>query len=162
MVLVVDENADTREALVRLLQLAGREAIALAHGAQLLLFIQTHPSPELIILDIDMPHRDGIGVLRALRADARQGMVPVVVFSADDRPGDEAMHLGARAYVVKGSMDWANLSEQIDRLANGGGGPDQRVARHPQRSSGRRTRDVNRLMGAAVECRRCAAACSTS
>jgi CheY-like chemotaxis protein len=120
MILIVDDHADTREALVRLLQHKGHEAIAVADGAQVLQFLQTHPPPALIILDVHMPHLDGIGVLRALRADARLAPVPVVVFSADERPRDEAMRLGALAFVVKGSLDWAKLSAQIDRLVAGG------------------------------------------
>src|SRR4051794_5865325 len=117
MILVADDHADTREALVRLLQLKGREAIAVADGAQLLLFLRTHPLPELVILDVSMPHADGLAVLRAVRADRRTVGVPVVMFSADDRPIDEAMRLGAHAYVVKGSLAWVELSDQVDRLA---------------------------------------------
>jgi CheY-like chemotaxis protein len=120
MILIVDDHPDAREALVRLLQLKWHEAIAVADGAQLLLFLQTHTLPALIILDVNMPHLDGMSVLRALRADERLATVPLVVFSADDRPRDEAMRLGVAAYVVKGSLAWAELSEQIDRLAAGG------------------------------------------
>ena len=117
MILIVDDHSDTRDALVRLLQLKGHDAIAVADGAQVLLFLRTQPPPALIILDINMPHLDGIGVLRALRADARLAAVPVVVFSADERPRAEAMRLGALAYVLKGSLDWVKLSEQIDSFA---------------------------------------------
>jgi chemosensory pili system protein ChpA (sensor histidine kinase/response regulator) len=119
MILIVDDHPDTREALVRLLQLNGHEANAVADGAQLLLFVQTHPPPALILLDVHMPHVDGIGVLRALRADPRLATLPVVVFSADERYRAAAMRLGAAAYILKGSLDWIKLSEQIDRLAGG-------------------------------------------
>ena len=72
--------------------------------------------PDLVMLDIRMPHLDGFGVLRGLRMDETLRPIPVVVLSAaasvwEQRDGWEA---GADAYVVKpflpdalvGTVEW--------------------------------------------------------
>jgi two-component system sensor histidine kinase and response regulator WspE len=117
MVLVVDNHSDTREALVRLLRMKGHQATAVSDGAQLLALLGASPLPTLIVLDVNVPRRDGMDLLRTLRTDPRLRGVPVVVFSADDRPRDEALRLGARGYVVKGSLGWEKLSAEIGRYA---------------------------------------------
>ncbi len=100
-VLVVDDNADMRSYLKRLLSpfyqvlLAadGKTAFALARGAR----------PDLIIADVMMPGMDGIALLTALRTDSSTVGIPVVLLSA--RAGEEAtvegLRQGANDYLVK-------------------------------------------------------------
>jgi len=93
MVLVVDNHPDTREALVRLLRMKGHQATAVSDAAQLLALLRAGALPTLIVLDVNVPRRDGMGLLRTLRTDPRLTGVPVLVFSTDDRPRDEALRL---------------------------------------------------------------------
>ncbi|ANK75917.1 hypothetical protein FA04_25050 (plasmid) [Ensifer adhaerens] len=99
--LVVDDNADMRDYLRRLLsaqydlKIAGNGEDALAAvGSQ---------KPDLILTDIMMPGFDGIELLRRLRTDARTNTVPVIVLSA--RAGEESriegMQAGADDYLIK-------------------------------------------------------------
>ena len=62
--------------------------------------------PDLILLDMIMPKRQGFDVLRALKADAATAGIPVVVMSSLGQEGDVAMALaaGAVAYLEKGTV----------------------------------------------------------
>ena len=59
--------------------------------------------PAVVMLDLKMPKVDGIGVLRAMKGDARLQPIPVVVLtsSRESRDLEDCYRLGANAYVVK-------------------------------------------------------------
>lgn len=62
-----------------------------------------NPRPDLILLDLNMPHMDGREVLGELRVDADLDPIPVVVMTSSEEETDIARsyNLGAAAYVVK-------------------------------------------------------------
>jgi signal transduction histidine kinase/DNA-binding response OmpR family regulator len=100
-ILLVDDNADLRDHVARLLRpqwdvttaVDGRDALELAR--------QQHF--DLVLTDVMMPRLDGFGLIAALRADDRTRDVPIVVLSA--RAGEEAsiegLTAGADDYLVK-------------------------------------------------------------
>ena len=100
-VLVVDDNADMRSYVARLLRRHWDVETA-ADGEAALAAIQRDP-PGVVLTDVMMPNLDGFGLLRALRADPRTADLPVVMLSA--RAGDEAriegLNAGADDYLVK-------------------------------------------------------------
>jgi PAS domain S-box-containing protein len=101
-VLVADDNADMREYLARLLRTAGYQVTAVTDGQAALATVRAEP-PDLVISDVMMPRLDGLGLVAALRADARTAALPVLLLSA--RAGQEASIEGLRAgaddYLVK-------------------------------------------------------------
>ena len=101
-VLVADDNADMREYLARLLRSAGYQVTTVTDG-QVALDAVRAGAPDLVITDVMMPRLDGLGLVAALRADARTAAVPVLLLSA--RAGEEASIEGLRAgaddYLVK-------------------------------------------------------------
>jgi signal transduction histidine kinase len=92
-ILVVDDNADMRGYLCRLLGQRWKSRGA-PDGLAALASIQRDP-PDLVIADVMMPRLDGFGLLRALRADDATAQVPVMLLSA--RAGEEAAAEGLRA-----------------------------------------------------------------
>jgi signal transduction histidine kinase/DNA-binding response OmpR family regulator len=100
-ILVVDDNADMREYLTRILGQNYRVETA-GDGRAALDRIATAP-PDLILTDVMMPTIDGFGLLAAVRADEKVRSVPVILLSA--RAGQEAriegLHAGADEYLVK-------------------------------------------------------------
>ena len=62
-------------------------------------------SPDLIILDLNLPRIDGFEVLKRIRAHPRAGSVPVVVMSSSTLPADvyQAYDLHASAFITKPS-----------------------------------------------------------
>src|SRR5687768_17128895 len=81
MILVVDNDAQARKSLLRLLASHGHVSTAVDGGRQALDFLQTQ-TPRLVFIDLNMPDVDGLAVLRAVRADARLAALPVVVLTA--------------------------------------------------------------------------------
>lgn len=81
-ILVVDDNPDTNDALVRLLRLRGYTVHGAFDGADALSQLQQGLEPSLIILDLRMPVMDGREFLRAISADPRFAAFPVIVYSA--------------------------------------------------------------------------------
>jgi signal transduction histidine kinase/DNA-binding response OmpR family regulator len=100
-ILVVDDNADMREYLMRILGQSYRVETA-ADGRAALARIEAAP-PDLILTDVMMPELDGFGLLSAVRANETVQSVPVILLSA--RAGEEAriegLHAGADDYLVK-------------------------------------------------------------
>jgi PAS domain S-box-containing protein len=101
-VLVADDNADMREYLARLLRTAGYRVSTVTDGQAALDAVRAGV-PDLVISDVMMPRLDGLGLVAALRADARTAAVPALLLSA--RAGQEASVEGLRAgaddYLVK-------------------------------------------------------------
>jgi FixJ family two-component response regulator len=98
---VVDDDADVRIALVRLVSSAGFAAESFATGAEFLLSIERHV-PDCLILDLQMPGMSGFDVQAALARNPR-GRFPVVVITGHDsvEARNRAHDLGAHGYLPK-------------------------------------------------------------
>ena len=61
------------------------------------------PRPDLIVLDLQLPGRDGFWVIRTLKSDEELKTIPIVVFSSSDAPTDirQGYEGGANIYVCK-------------------------------------------------------------
>jgi CheY-like chemotaxis protein len=119
-VLVVEDNAATREALVQLLGLQGYSTAAARNGAEALVYLVTHERPRVILLDLAMPVMDGRHFLRARNGMPRLAGIPVVVCTAEgdvDRAAAQA--LGADDLLRK-PVDAADLLDAIRHYAGAG------------------------------------------
>ncbi|MER7001614.1 response regulator [Dactylosporangium sp. NPDC000555] len=65
--LVVDDEQDVRDLIVKRLRADGHDVISAEHGAAALAAVARHGMPEAAILDVDLPGMDGIELLRRLR-----------------------------------------------------------------------------------------------
>ncbi|MBI1318378.1 MAG: response regulator [Candidatus Hydrogenedens sp.] len=110
-VLMAEDNADdaelTHEALVD-----SKLAISLHHvtdGVEALAFLRKQPpyekaqTPDLVLLDLNMPRKDGREVLRELRGDPALRHLPVVILttSGADEDVEAAYELSANCYIQK-------------------------------------------------------------
>jgi DNA-binding response OmpR family regulator len=99
-ILVVEDSLDIAEGLRRSLEYDGYE-VSLATKAAHALAVATSDRPELIVLDLGLPDRDGYTVLEELRGRGIQ--TPVLILSARQGEADklQGFRLGADDYVTK-------------------------------------------------------------
>ncbi len=86
-ILLADDNADMRDYVRRLLCSAGHEVETAGDGETALATLRS-VGADLLLTDIMMPRLDGLGLLRAVRAEERLRDIPVILLSA--RAGEEA------------------------------------------------------------------------
>jgi CheY-like chemotaxis protein len=83
--------------------------------------------PALLIIDCGV--RDSFALVTAMREEPLTRDIPLVMFTtSNDAFREEAISRGADAFVLKRSLDWAELLEEIERLAGPAPGLD-----HPRR-----------------------------
>ena len=75
------------------------------------------PTPDLILLDLNLPRMDGREVLAALTEDPELGLIPVVVLTTSDAEEDvlRSYALHANAYVTK-PVDFARFIEVVRQI----------------------------------------------
>ena len=75
-------------------------------------------NPDIILLDIMMPKKDGIVVLKELRANPKWQTVPIIIASnlGQKQDKDQAMSLGASGYGIKSDLSLTDLILQIHQL----------------------------------------------
>jgi DNA-binding response OmpR family regulator len=76
--------------------------------------------PDLILLDLIMPKKDGFEVLEAMKKKGLTDIIPVLVFStlSQDQDVEKAMSLGARDYLNKSYFDFNQLFAKVVQLSN--------------------------------------------
>ena len=121
LVLVIDDDADSRELVQRHLARAGYRTQGAAGGASGLQLAR-ELKPAAITLDVLMPEMDGWAVLSAIKADSAIADIPVIMATIlDEKP--LSLALGASDYVTK-PIDRERLIHVMRRYA---GAPEQRV-----------------------------------
>ena len=100
-IIVAEDNPDAREMLCILLRDQGFEVIGVEDGQEAIEAVKAG-RPDLIITDIQMPHLDGIELIKALRAEPGVSDIPVLVITANQSGTiSEAMDAGANAAAHK-------------------------------------------------------------
>lgn len=99
-ILVVEDDAAVREALQRALSFEGYDIDTATDGAVALSAIRAHDI-DLVVLDVMMPHLDGIETCRRIRASGNT--VPILMLTAKVAVGDrvEGLDAGADDYLTK-------------------------------------------------------------
>ncbi len=99
MILIVEDELDLVQVLRDYLEKAGFQVDAVSNGTAALSTIQ-HRSPDLILLDLNLPGMDGLDVARELR---RFSEVPVIMITARVDETDKliGLELGADDYITK-------------------------------------------------------------
>lgn len=86
--LLVEDDRDIRESLTELLKDEGYQVASAENGQHALDFLRAASTmPELILLDLMMPVKDGFQFLEEHKQDSKLSSIPIVVMSADGRLG---------------------------------------------------------------------------
>jgi two-component system OmpR family response regulator len=100
LIMIVDDEMGVRELLIDAMSLSGYDTIEAKDGMTALTLLR-HQSPDLLIIDINMPVMDGYDLLERLRSTDNQ--TPVIMLTARGDRADIArgLRLGADDYVTK-------------------------------------------------------------
>ncbi len=100
-ILIVDDEELTLEMLSTFLELSGHQALTALDTRQGWSVLD-HEDPQAILLDIQLPDKNGLAMCRELRSDRRTADVPIIMISAHAPPmTDEALAAGADGYLSK-------------------------------------------------------------
>ncbi len=122
LVLVAEDNEDHLFLTTLALQSADTvdvEVVGVRDGVQAIDYLSEalQPAadngvPDLVLLDLSMPRRNGLQVLAHMREDERMSRIPVVVLTSSDQPDDirNSYDLGANCFVTKSG----DLSDLVD------------------------------------------------
>lgn len=127
ILLVEDNPAEVRLTLEALKEGGGRHHVSVAEdGEEAVDFLRKNgkhsaaPRPDLILLDLNLPRKDGREVLREIKADAVLRTIPVVVLtnSSADQDIAKAYDLHANCFITKplDMSQFINVIRTIDRF----------------------------------------------
>lgn len=100
-ILVVEDNQDHRDLVKLCLEGAGYENVYLAEDALFAMDIIRQAPPDLMIVDINMPHESGLSFINSLRASRILPYVPVIFLTGRADCVEQAAKLGAVGYLKK-------------------------------------------------------------
>jgi two-component system chemotaxis sensor kinase CheA len=116
-ILVIDDSLTTRMLEQSILESAGYE-VDLATSGEEALERARERRYSLFLVDVEMPGMDGFTFIERARGDPSLRDIPAVLVTSRRSPEDRqrGLNVGARAYIVKGEFDQAELLEQIRLL----------------------------------------------
>ncbi|MEM9562106.1 MAG: response regulator transcription factor [Actinomycetota bacterium] len=128
-VLIAEDDPEIRTALERILTYEGYSVVGAGDGAAALGAVAEH-EPDALVLDVMMPHVDGLAVCRQLRRDGNR--VPILMLTARQETADKVAGLdaGADDYLAKPfEMEelLARLRALLRRVGDNGGNGDGEV-----------------------------------
>ncbi|VVM84955.1 Sensor histidine kinase RcsC [Pseudomonas fluorescens] len=102
LVMVVDDSVTVRKVTSRLLERHGMNVLTAKDGVDAMLLLEEH-TPDLMLLDIEMPRMDGFEVATQVRADERLQHLPIIMITSrtGQKHRDRAMAIGVNDYLGK-------------------------------------------------------------
>jgi CheY-like chemotaxis protein len=119
-ILIVDDKATSRELLRTVLEKQGYTIIEASNGQEALEKTRSE-APDLILLDLQMPLRNGYEVLAELRKDPAYAKLPIIALTASAMQGDreKALAAGFTGYLAK-PVTLADLRTEVQQLLEPG------------------------------------------
>jgi len=119
LIIIADDNRDTREMYAVYLSMVGYKVEEAADGREALIKSRTL-HPDLIVMDLQMPEVDGWSAIREIRGDIKTASIPIVVLTGHDfkdflKPA--ALAVGAWSYLKKPCLPERLANEISERLA---------------------------------------------
>lgn len=116
LILIVEDKANSRELLRTVLEQQGYSVQEALDGEDALAKIRAQ-APDLILMDLQIPRRDGYEVLREIRNTPALAGIPVVAVTANAMPGDreKVLAAGFTGYIAK-PVALTQLRDEVNRL----------------------------------------------
>jgi DNA-binding response OmpR family regulator len=116
-ILVIDDEPANAELLEAILADEGYEQVKAISDSRLALEVCQTFEPDLILLDLMMPHVDGFAILEALRSEPDGASLPVIVLTADESKETKlrVLDAGATDFMLK-PFDLAEVLLRVEDL----------------------------------------------
>jgi len=113
-ILFVEDEPSLQKAISEVLTQEGFKVLSAADGEEGLKLARSE-SPDLILLDLILPKKDGFEVLKELKADEKMKDIPVIVLTNLEGIGDveKALTLGAKTYLVKANYELEDVLKLV-------------------------------------------------
>ena len=74
--------------------------------------------PDVVVLDLKMPHMSGVGFLEVVRSYLRLSKLPILLWTGyeESEELDQAMKLGVESVLVKAKSDFDNIRTEVERI----------------------------------------------
>lgn len=124
-ILIVDDDADDREIIKDAFSatLTDQDYVFLENGDKLMEYLEENAQftePSLIMLDLNMPGKDGREILKDLKTDKRFQSIPIIVFTTSSSARDRQIvyQLGGNCFITKPDTfnKLTELTNSISRL----------------------------------------------
>lgn len=114
-ILIVEDESVLQKALNEILLESKYETVQAVDGEQGI-ELAIRELPDLILLDLVLPKKHGLDVLKELKADEKTSNIPVIVLTNLEGTEDimKALELGAQAYLVKANYNIQDVIEKIE------------------------------------------------
>ena len=118
-ILVVEDNQDSRELVVKILKNKGYQLIEAADGEEAIAKVYSE-KPDLILLDISIPKLDGFEVTKRLKEQEDLKNIPIVALTAHAMKGDREkfISIGFEGYISK-PINIHELPDQVRSYLKG-------------------------------------------
>jgi len=115
LVMIVDDDSETRELCDMLLERAGYDRALAGSGEEAVSLLESL-APNLIVLDLNMPGMDGWSVAALIRKHERTARIPILVMTGlTSNVENAARRAGATAFVLK-PIDSKRFVKEVKRL----------------------------------------------
>jgi DNA-binding response OmpR family regulator len=116
-ILIIEDEDTLQRALLEFLEAEGFEAISASDGETGIEMVKKE-KPDLVLLDIIIPKKDGYKVLAEIKKDPETKKIPVILLTNLESPEDiqRAFDLGATTYLVKSNYKLEDVVNRIKEM----------------------------------------------
>lgn len=116
-ILVIEDEDTLQRALLEFLESEGFKAVSATDGEMGVEMVKKE-KPDLVLLDIILPKKDGYKVLAEIKKDPETKKIPVILLTNLESPEDvqRAFELGATTYLVKSNYKLEDVVNRIKEM----------------------------------------------
>jgi len=118
-VLIAEDEQTLLKTIEFTLKDKGYETIVATDGEEAFDLIKKH-KPDVVLLDILMPRKSGLDVLKEMKADSELSDIVVLLLTnlSDEESISQGVTLGARGYFIKSDMTLEEVAEKVEEVFN--------------------------------------------
>lgn len=116
-ILFVEDEESLQKTMKEMLERNGFSVISALDGENGILFAKNE-KPDLILLDLILPKKDGFEILKALKEDSRTDAIPVIVLTNLEGSADieKVLSLGVHTYLIKSNYSLDDVLSKIKSI----------------------------------------------